>query len=94
MVAGRLGYLKWEPVGSLADNEWYALRLVYLQQGQPVYNGDRLKATDWRIPERFFYQADGPALQYEWFVFVEQDNPDGSTTQISPESQHYFFRWE
>jgi hypothetical protein len=94
IVPGRLNYLKWEPVGPLADNEWYAVRLVFLQQGQPVYNGDRLKDTVWQVPERFYYKADGPGLQYEWFVFVEQDNGDGSATQISPESEHRFFKWE
>jgi len=93
-VQGKLCILKWEPVGPLADDEHYALRLIYLQQGQPVYQGDQLTTTDYRMPERFYYQADGPALEYKWFVFVERTNPDGSTTQLSPESETFVFRWD
>ncbi len=94
VVPGVYAFLKWEPVGPLADDEWYAVRLIYLQQGEPVYQGDRVKVTEWRVPERFYYQADGPALEYHWYVFVERENPDGSTTQLSPESETFVFRWE
>jgi len=94
VVPGVYAFLKWEPVGPLADDEWYAVRLVFLQQGEPSYQGNRVKVPEWRVPERFYYQADGPALEYRWHVFVERENPDGSTTQISPESEIYTFRWQ
>ncbi len=94
VVAGVMAILKWESVGELADDEWYAIRLIFLQQGQPVYEGDRMKALDWRVPDRFFYRADGPALKYRWYVFVERQNADGSATQLSPESEEFSFRWE
>jgi hypothetical protein len=94
VVPGIINILKWEPVGPLADDEWYATRLTFLRQGQPVYAGDRVKVTEWRVPDRFYYMADGPALEYQWYVFVERENPDGSTTQLSPESETYTFRWE
>jgi hypothetical protein len=93
-MQGRLLLLKWQSVGNLADDEWYAIRLIYLQQGQPVYQGDDVKTTDWRVPERFYYQADGPALQYRWYVYVESKNPDGSATQLSPNSEEFVFKWE
>ena len=94
VVAGVMAILKWESVGELADDEWYAVRLIYLQQGQPVYEGDLMKTPDWRVPDRFYYRADGPALQYRWYVFVERQNADGSATQLSPESEEFSFRWE
>ncbi|MGQ9501199.1 MAG: hypothetical protein ACUVSF_07970 [Anaerolineae bacterium] len=93
-IGGSLAYLKWEPVGPLAEDEWYAVRLIYLQQGQPVYQGDDIKETTWRVPERFYYQADGPALLYRWYVYVERKNPDGTATQLSPNSEEFVFRWE
>jgi hypothetical protein len=93
-VPGVINILEWEPVGSLADNEWYAVRLIFRQQGELVYEGDRVQVPEWRVPERLYYQADGPALAYEWYVFVERDNPDGSVTQLSPESEARVFRWE
>ncbi len=94
MWPGVIAILKWESVGPLADDEWYAVRLIFLQQGQTVYNGDRSRVTEWRVPDRLYYQADGPALEYRWFVFVERDNPDGSVAQLSPESERFVFRWE
>jgi hypothetical protein len=94
VASGSVLYLKWQPVGPLADDEWYAVRLVFNEQGQPVYEGGDIKETDWLVPERFYYRADGPDLQYRWFVFVERQNPDGSATQLSPESSANVFRWE
>ena len=94
VVPGVINILKWESVGELADDEWYAVRLIFLEQGQPVYEGDLMKALEWRVPDRFFYQADGPALEYRWYVFVERQNADGSATQLSPESEEFSFRWE
>jgi hypothetical protein len=94
VVPGSINYLKWEPVGLLADDEWYAVRLVFSQQGQLVYEGDRTKVPEFLVPERLYYKADGPALEYSWFVFVERQNPDGSASQLSPESDTYVFRWQ
>lgn len=94
VVPGLYVYLKWEPVGPLADDEWYTVRLVFRQRGDLVYEGDSVKGTEWQVPERFYYQADGPALEYRWYVFVERWNPDGSTTQLSPESKTFLFRWQ
>lgn len=95
-VPGVINILQWEPVGPgpLADDEWYAVRLIYRQQGQLVYAGDRVKIAEWRVPDRLYYRADGPDLEYSWYLFVERDNPDGSTTQLSPDSETFVFRWE
>jgi len=94
VVPGVINILQWEPVGQLDDDEWYAVRLIYRQQGELVYAGDRVKIPEWRVPDRLFYASDGPELKYSWYVFVERDNPDGSATQLSPESDTFEFRWE
>jgi hypothetical protein len=94
VASGSVLYLQWQPIGPLADDEWYAVRLVFNEQGQPQYEGGDTKETDWLVPERFYYKADGPDLQYRWFVVIERHNPDGSTTQLSPESGTNVFRWE
>jgi hypothetical protein len=95
-IGGSMAILKWQPVSlvPLDADEWYAIRLIYLQQGKPVYQGDDIKEIEWRIPERFYYQADGPALLYRWFVFVEKKGADGTATQVSPNSEEFVFRWE
>ena len=85
--------LQWEPVEGLADDEGYAVRLIYWQQGKPVYQGDWVKSPEWRIPEDFYHQADGPELLYHWYVLVERKNADGSGTPVSPKSEELSFRW-
>jgi serine/threonine protein kinase len=94
VVAGPLVFLKWQPIEKLQENDWYAIRLVYFQNGEAVYEGDRVKAPEWRIPGLFYHQADGPELLYTWYVFVERLRSDGSTEQVSPESEHWLFHWE
>lgn len=93
-VPGVINVLQWESVGPLDDDEWYAVRLVFREQGELVYAGDRVKIPEWRVPDRLYYRADGPLLEYSWYVFVERDNPDGLATQLSPESETFVFRWE
>jgi len=93
-VPGVINILQWESVGPLDDDEWYTVRLIFREQGELVYAGDRVKILEWRVPDRFYYRADGPLLEYSWYVFVERDNPDGSATQLSPEGETFVFRWE
>jgi len=94
VVAGVIALLQWELVEGLADDEGYAVRLIYWQQGEPVYQGDWVKSPEWRIPDDFYHQADGPELLYHWYVFVERKNADGSGTPLSPESEELIFRWQ
>ncbi len=93
LIPTKIALLKWDPVGPLAEDEWYAVRLVFQRRGQTVYEGDTMRAPEWWLPERLYFMADGPALEYHWFVFVERHNADGSTTQLSPESKTLTFSW-
>lgn len=94
IVAGSIVTLKWQPSQELRAGEWYAVRLIYFQNGQAVYNGDDVTTSEWRLPIDFHHQADGPELRYEWYVSVERRTDAGSTEQLSPESEHFVFRWE
>jgi hypothetical protein len=94
LIPNKIALLKWESVGPLAEDEWYAVRLIFQRQGKTVYEGDSMRTPEWWLPERLYYMADGPALEYHWFVFVERHNADGSTTPVSPESKTFTFRWQ
>jgi hypothetical protein len=89
--------LQWEPVGPLAENEWYQVTLKFFQQGEIQYKGDRLKETEWQVPAFFWGQADKPERAYYWDVAVIQVNkePDGNETIIerSPPSETQTFYW-
>jgi hypothetical protein len=94
LIPTKIAVLKWESDSPLAPDEWYAVRLIFQRQGKTVYEGDSVQSPEWWLPERLYYMADGPALEYHWFVFIERHNPDGSTTPLSPESKTYTFRWQ
>jgi hypothetical protein len=94
LIPDKTAVLRWESVDPLAADEWYAVRLIFQRQGKTVYEGDSMRSPEWWLPERLYYMADGPALEYHWFVFVERHNPDGSTTPLSPESKTFTFRWQ
>lgn len=92
-VQDRLLILKWEPIWTMEPGEYFAVRLRFKVQGAYEYAGDQVNAPEWRLPDILYYKADGPELQYEWWVYVERKNADGSTTQLSPESEHRIFSW-
>lgn len=93
-IKGNTPVLRWEPVGNLASNEQYAVRIIYRFQNEVIYKGAQVKEPEWTIPLSLFGQVDGPAHGYEWFVVVERLNNDGSATAISPESGRHSFTWK
>jgi hypothetical protein len=92
-IRGNTVVLRWEPVGELAPDEQYAVRLVYRYQNKDTYGGANIKEVEWTLPLSLYGQIDGPEFLYEWFVQVERLNDDGSGTAISPESEHRKFTW-
>lgn len=92
-IAGNTIVLRWQPVGPLAPDEQYAVRMIYPYNGQPTYQGGQTKATEWIVPLSLYGQIDPPDNRYEWFVVVERLNDDGSGTAISPESERWRFVW-
>jgi len=89
--------LQWEPVGPLAENEWYQVILKFSKLGEVQYEGNRLKETKWQIPKYFHGQADQPERAYYWNVAVVQvnKNADGTETTVerSPVSETRTFYW-
>jgi hypothetical protein len=90
--------LRWESVGALAEDEWYAVSLRYLQGGQLQYSGHQVKENKWQLPAEFFFaKADPPERAYQWDVTVigVESGPKGETgTEISPRSESRMFHWK
>jgi len=93
-IGGNTIVLRWEPVGELAPDEQYAVRMIYQYLGKTTYQGGQTKDSEWVVPLSLYGQIDPPENQYEWFVVVERLNSDGSGTAISPESEHRSFTWK
>jgi hypothetical protein len=90
--------LRWEPVGMLAEDEWYSVSVRYLQGGQLRYSGHRVKENKWQLPAEFFFaKADPPERAYQWDVTVirVESGPKGDIgTDISPKSESLTFYWK
>jgi hypothetical protein len=93
-IEGNIVTLRWQPVGALAPDEQYAVRLIYQFENQTTYQGANVIETEWTLPASLYKQIDGPENLYEWFVVVERLNDDGSGTAVSPESEHQTFAWK
>jgi hypothetical protein len=89
--------LVWKPVGQLADNEFYALRLRWKEGGKTAYGGTNIRKSEWRVPTSMYGKADLPDRAYEWEVAVYRrvTGADGKTTEIpiSPVSKTWVFYW-
>lgn len=90
--------LRWESLGVLAEDEWYAVSLRYLQGGQLQYSGNQVKENKWQLPAEFFFaKADPPERAYQWDVTVirMESGPKGEIgTDISPSSESWTFYWK
>jgi len=89
--------LKWEPVGELADNEFYDVTIRYFIGDEPRYWGSGLiKDTTWKVPLEAGYGQAGKD-EFWWWVTVREGgtakngNPD---TPISPSSEERIFYWK
>jgi hypothetical protein len=89
--------LLWGPVGLLADDEFYALRLRWEEGGETAYGGTNTQKSEWRVPKSLYGKADLPTRAYEWDVTVYRKVTDaeGNTTEmaLSPTSEIRVFYW-
>jgi len=93
--------LRWQPVGSLAEDEWYAVRLSWSEGG--VFGqrgGHNLKETEWQVPADFYWgKADqDTGRAYEWYVFIERvtETADGEKVgePVSSPSETRTIYWQ
>jgi len=77
--------LKWADMGPLAENEWYAIRLNWLENGQLSFGGTNIKENFWIVPaDQYWGLADqSTGRKYEWFVFIEAITPNENGEQIA-----------
>lgn len=91
--------LEWEPVGELADDEYYSVLVVhYYPPGNPIYwTSGLIKETRVKLPEGAGYgKADHD--EFYWWVTVHRatkTTPDGKPDgpSISPKSEVRMFFW-
>lgn len=91
--------LRWQDMGVLADNETYAVRLTWLQDGQLSFGGTNVKEPFWMVPRDLYWGlADQfTGRKYEWYVFVEaivNENGQQIAKPVSEVSDRGNFMWQ
>jgi hypothetical protein len=62
--------LTWEPVGALAEDEWYAVSVTFLAGGATQYSGSWTKDTYWTLPGTLYGRAGQTERSFQWEVTV------------------------
>lgn len=92
--------LRWNEMGPLAPNEWYAVRLIWQQDGQLAFGGTNVKENFWIVPPELYWGlADQfTGRRYEWYVFIEEITTNESGQQVgrpvSEVSDRLSFLWQ
>ncbi len=77
--------LKWDPVGTLRDDQWYEVRLW--ENGTEWRGALKTRSTSWQVPKDY-----NPG-RYGWRVAVILTQDGKWVKDISPQSDMYFFVW-
>jgi hypothetical protein len=89
--------LRWEPAGSLAEDEWYALSLRFQASGITQYSGTWTKETSWIVPKELYTKAGESERVFHWDVTVMKETgtkPEGGregVTVSAPSETRSFF---
>jgi hypothetical protein len=92
--------LRWQDMGPLQPDEWYAVRLTWLQDGQLSFGGTNVKDNYWVVPADLYWGlADQfTGRKYEWYVFIEEITTNESGQRIarpvSEVSDRFTFLWQ
>lgn len=86
--------LRWQPVGTLAEDEWYAVSMTYMDRnGEPAERVRWTKETIWSVGQGL-HDLLGEDRAVSWNVKVVSDpTGSGEGVAISPPSETWTFRW-
>ena len=89
-------FLEWEPVGELAEDEYYDLTIMHLFADKPKYDGS-LRTRDTKVQIQDVGVGEAGGDRFYWWVTVRKDNtavlPGGLDNAISPRSEAKTFVW-
>ena len=92
--------LRWEDVGPLEPDEFYAVRMTWLQEGQLAYGGTNVKENFWKVPaDAYWGLADEfTGRRYQWYVYIEKITTDETGQQfgrpVNDASDTLSFLWQ
>jgi hypothetical protein len=92
--------LRWKDMGTLGENEFYAIRMTWRQDNQLSYGGTNTKNNFWQIPPELYWGLadEFTGREYEWYLYVEEiaTNDDGQQIgrPVSDVSETSTFLWQ
>ena len=92
--------MRWQDMGVLGPNEYYAIRMTWQQDGQLAYGGTNVKNTFWLIPPDLYWGLadEFTGRRYDWYVYIEEITTDDNGQQIgrpvSDVSETHYFFWQ
>ncbi len=97
--SGEIIKLDWEPVATLGEDEWYSIRLGYVNRNavriDAVVAWARNKDIPWRVDPSYYEDASPNGRTFEWQITIVWDpDGDGQGQPISPPSETWMFRWQ
>ena len=93
-------FLRWEDVGVLGPDEYYAVRMSWQEGGQLAYGGTNTKDNFWLVPVDLYWGLadEFTGRKYEWYVYIEEIATDDEGNKIgrpvSDTSEPYHFLWQ
>ena len=88
--------LEWEPVGALANDEYYDVTVMHYVGEEPRYWGGPVKETHWQVPVQAGFREAGNDCFY-WWVTVRRANtapgPGELDIPLSPSGDTRTFYW-
>ena len=90
--------LQWVSVGTLADDEWYAVSVTFTAAGVVQYDGNWTRETSWVLPATLYSRAGQNERGFNWQVTVMKQTgtrADGGRegVAVSPASARRTFFW-
>jgi tetratricopeptide (TPR) repeat protein/predicted Ser/Thr protein kinase len=88
--------LEWEPVGALAEDEYYDVTVMHFVGEEPHYWGGPVRETQWQVPDEVGL-GEAANDRFYWWVTVRKantaPNPDQLDLPLSPRSDALIFYW-
>ncbi len=97
--SGEIIHLEWEPVPDLGEDEWYEIRVGYVNKNDATVDNVvawvRNDGIPWTVGTSFYEDLSLSEREIEWDITIVWDpEADGQGQPVSAPSETWTFRWQ